>query len=85
MSNGSKGWKDPSKGSEKKREDMPATCFLDTKNRRYPYKKKSGGKWVPSRSGLMAAKSRAAGQHEQSLVAKADRLLKKYFNYTPEK
>lgn len=85
MPKGSKGWKDPSKGSEKKREEMPASAFLDTKNRRYPFKKKQNGKWVPSRSGLMAAKSRAAGQHEAALVAKADRLLKRYFNYTPEK
>lgn len=81
MANGAKGWKDPSKGSEKKRETMPASAFLDSKNRRYPVKKKSGGQWKYSRAGLMAALSRAAGQHESSIVAKARRILKREFNY----
>ena len=74
-------WNDPSKGSEKKRQEMPASCFLDTKNRKYPFKVKRNGQWVPSRRGLIAAKSRAAQQHKSELVAKADRLLKRHFNY----
>lgn len=85
MSSGSKGWKDPSKGSEKKREEMPASVFLDSKNRRYPVKKKSGGEWKYSRSGLMAALSRAAAQHETSIVTKAKRILKREFGYTSDK
>lgn len=85
MPNGSKGWKDPSKGSKQKREEMPASVFLDSKNRRYPVKKKSGGEWKYSRSGLMAALSRAAAQHESAIVAKAKRILKREFGYTSEK
>lgn len=85
MSQGAKGWKDPSKGSEKKREGMPASAFLDSKGRRYPVKRKSGGTWKYSRAGLMAALSRAAGQHEASIVAKAKRILKREFNYTADK
>lgn len=85
MPSGSKGWKDPSKGSDKKREEMPASVFLDSKNRRYPVKKKSGGEWKYSRSGLMAALSRATAQHETSIVAKAKRILKREFGYTSDK
>lgn len=81
MASGNKGWRDPSKGSSKKREEMPASVFLDSKNRRYPVKKKSGGQWKYSRSGLMAALSRAAGQHETTIVNKARRILKREFNY----
>ena len=65
--------------SDKERKNMPASAFLDSKNKKYPYKTKRNGEWKPSRSGLIAAKSRAAQQHKPSLVAKADRLLSRYF------
>lgn len=65
--------------SDKERSGMPASAFLDTKNKKYPYKVKRNGKWQPSRAGLIAAKSRAAQQHKANLVAKADRLLNRYF------
>lgn len=69
-------WKGP---SDSTRNNMPATAFLDTKNKKYPYKTKRDGSWKPSRSGLIAAKSRAAQQHKPSLVSKANRLLNRYF------
>lgn len=81
MATGAKGWKDPSKGSTKKRETMPANVFLDSKNKKYPVKKKSRGQWKYSRSGLMAALSRAAAQHQTSIVATARRILKREFGY----
>lgn len=70
------GWTGP---TDKQRENMPATAFLDTKNKKYPFKVKRNGKWVPSRAGLIAAKSRAGQQHKKALEDKADRLLKRYF------
>ena len=65
--------------SGKQRSNMPASCFLDTKNKKYPFKVKRGGEWVPSKSGLQAAKSRAAQMHHPELVKKADNLLARHF------
>lgn len=58
---------------------MPASCFLNQKEKKYPYKVKKNGKWVPSKQGLMAAKRRAAQQGDMSIESKADRLLNRYF------
>lgn len=71
-------WNPPSQGS-KKRESMPASCFLKPSEKKYPYKTKRDGEWKPSRAGLIAAKQRAAQQGDTAVVAKADRLLHKYF------
>ena len=68
--------------SDSARKSMPASAFLDTKNKKYPFKVKRDGKWVPSRSGLIAAKSRAAQQHKPALVKKADNLLARHFGKT---
>lgn len=71
-------WNPPAQGSNA-RDKMPASAFLDSKNKKYPYKVKKGGKWVPSKVGLNAAKSRAAQQHKTSLVKKADNIMKRNF------
>lgn len=65
--------------SDKQRKSMPASCFLDSKNKKYPYKVKRNGEWIPSKSGLQAAKSRAAMLHHPELVKKADNLLARHF------
>ena len=71
-------WNPPAQGT-KKRDAMPASCFLDSKNKKYPYKVKKNGKWVASKQGLQAAKSRAAQQHRQDLVKKADNIMSRNF------
>lgn len=71
-------WNPPAQGS-KKREAMPSTAFLEPSCKKYPYKVKRGGKYVPSKQGLQAAKRRAAQQGRKDLVAKVDRLLNRYF------
>ena len=71
-------WNPPAQGSAA-RDKMPASAFLDSKNRKYPYKVKRDGKWVPSKAGLQAAKSRAAQQHKTALVKKADNILSRNF------
>ena len=71
-------WYPPAQGT-KKRDAMPASCFLDSKNKKYPYKVKKNGKWVASKQGLQAAKSRAAQQHRQDLVKKADNIMSRNF------
>lgn len=71
-------WNPPGQGT-KKREAMPASAFLDSKNKKYPYKVKRNGKWVPSKAGLQAAKSRAAQQHKTVLVKKADNIMARNF------
>ena len=74
-------WNPPSQGS-KKREAMPSSAFLLPGEHKYPWKVKKGGQWVPSRSGLMAAYSRARQQGASAVAAKAARLLKSHFNYS---
>lgn len=71
-------WNPPAQGT-KKRNAMPSTAFLEPKSKKYPYKVKKKGKYVPSKQGLQAAKRRAAQQGRKDLVAKADRLLNRYF------
>ena len=71
-------WNPPAQRT-RKREAMPSSCFLDQKNKKYPYKTKRNGEWKPSRQGLIAAKKRAAQQHDTTIENKADRLLDKYF------
>lgn len=72
-------WNPPAQGT-KARDKMPASAFLDSKNKKYPYKTKgSDGKYHVSKSGLKAAKSRAAQQHKPGLVAKADRIYSRNF------
>ena len=67
-------WNPPAQGT-KARNNMPASAFLDPAHKKYPYKVKRNGKWVPSRAGVIAAKKRAAQQGKTALVAKADRIL----------
>jgi hypothetical protein len=71
-------WNPPSQGT-KKREAMPSHCFLSPKDKKYPYKKKVNGKWVVSRSGLLAAMRRAAQHGHTAIYNKAKRLYQKYF------
>lgn len=71
-------WSPPGQGT-KKRDSMPASCFLDSKDKKYPYKTKKNGKWEPSKAGLRAAISRSAMQHDTNINHKAERLYKKYF------
>ena len=71
-------WNPPGQGT-KKREAMPASAFLDSKNKKYPYKVKRDGEWEPSKAGLRAAKSRAAQQHKTALVKKADNIMARNF------
>ena len=73
-------WNPPGQGT-KKREAMPASCFLLPGQKKYPFKVKRAGKWVPSRSGLMAALKRAAQQKNTAVEAKARALLKRHFGY----
>jgi hypothetical protein len=77
-------WNPPEQGT-KKRDAMPASAFLDSKNKKYPYKVNKNGKWVPSKAGLNAAKSRAAQQHRQDLVKKADNIMARNFPATKKK
>ena len=69
------GWKAPGQGT-RAREAMPRTAFFRPASRKYPYKVKRGGRWVPSRAGVAAAIVRA-GQHGASdVVTKARRVQK---------
>jgi hypothetical protein len=74
-------WNPPSQGTNK-REAMPSSCFLVPGEKKYPWKVKRNGQWVPSKQGLMAALHRAAQQGDASVEAKARRLLKTHFGYT---
>ena len=66
--------------SDKQRKSMPASAFLDSKNKRYPVKTKDkSGEWKYSKAGLTAAKKRAILQKEPSIANKADRLLARNF------
>ena len=71
--------------STKKRETMPSSCFLIPSQRKYPWKVKRGGKWVPSQSQLRAAISCANRAGATGISAKAQRLLHKYFGGGKEK
>lgn len=70
-------WNPPAQGT-KARDKMAGTSFLDSKNKRYPWKK--NGK--PSKEGLLAAYKRARQQGDTAIAAKAARLLKSHFGYT---
>ena len=65
--------------NKKKREEMPSSCFLKPGERKYPWKVKRNGKWVPSKSQLRAAISCANVAHDTTISQKAQRLYKKYF------
>lgn len=77
-------WNPPAQGTNK-REAMPSSCFLVPREKKYPWKVKKNGQWVPSRQGLMAAMKRAAQQGDSAVEAKAKRLLKTHFGYTSSK
>lgn len=77
-------WNPPGQDT-KARDKMPASAFLDSKNKKYPYKVKKDGKWVPSKAGLNAAKSRAAQQHKTALVKKADNIMARNFGKKSKK
>ncbi|WP_126992248.1 hypothetical protein [Thermosipho globiformans] len=67
----------PPVGSSK-REDMPAHVFLDSKNKRYPYKKYVDGKWKVSCAGLLAAYRRAMMNKDAEIASKAKSLAIQY-------
>ena len=67
------------------REKMPSSCFLIPSQRKYPWKVKRGGKWVPSQSQLRSAISCANSTGNKAISAKAQRLLHKYFGGGKEK
>ena len=71
-------WNPPAQGT-KKREAMPASAFLNSKEKKYPYKVKREGKWVVSKSGLRAAISRAAQQGDTSIENRARRMYQRLF------
>jgi hypothetical protein len=71
-------WNPPEEGS-KDREEMPSSCFLDEQHKKYPYKKKKDGKWVPDEEGLLAAERRANQFGKSEIANKARKLLDKYF------
>jgi hypothetical protein len=71
-------WNPPSQGT-KKRNEMPSHCFLNPKEKKYPYKKKVNGEWVISRSGLRACITRAAQHGHKSIETKARRLYQRHF------
>lgn len=58
---------------------LEAGVFSRGSDKKYPYKVKKNGKWVASKQGLQAAKSRAAQQHRQDLVKKADNIMSRNF------
>ena len=66
-------WNPPPAGSSN-RDNMPASAFLDSRHKKYPYKIKRNGKWQISKSGLRAAITRAAQQHDSSIEKKARRI-----------
>ena len=61
--------------TEKQRKKQPANYFLDTKNRKYPYRNPDGS--INCRL-LRAAITRAAQYHHPTIEAKARRLYNKY-------
>lgn len=65
--------------SKLKREKMPSSCFLKPEQRKYPWKVKRDGKWVPSKSQLRAAISCANRAEDKSISRKAQSLYKRYF------
>ena len=71
-------WAPPAQGTTA-RNNMPSSCFLDQKNKKYPYKTKKDGKWVASKSGLQAAARRAGQQGATGIKAKAEKMLKSKF------
>ncbi len=86
MSKSMAGWHSvaPSRGLERRQLASACgrkTCFLRPKNLGYPVCAavgKSGGRpCQPQRRGVVSAKTRAAQQHNQKIVRKADGLLKK--------
>jgi len=79
-------WNPPS--SQTERAKMPDSAFLlitgsgDNKLRRYIVKMerpRGSGKYVYSRKGLMAARTRAAQHREIAVFNKTSRLLSRYF------
>jgi hypothetical protein len=73
-----KSWNPPAEGT-KEREQMPNSCFLDEKNKKYPYKELDEGKWTPSKEGLLSALHRAEQFNKNDIANKAKELLEKYF------
>lgn len=69
-------WNPPQAGSSE-REEMPAHAFLDSENKRYPYKKYVDGEWKISCAGLLAAYRRATMQGDQNIAQKAKEIAKK--------
>lgn len=70
-------WAPPRIGS-KARKKMPLSAFLMPSKRKYPYKRKVGGKWVVSKIGLQAALRRARQHGAVTVARKAKRKLKKF-------
>lgn len=52
---------------------IPAHCFLDSKNRRYPFCKRRKGRWVPVCEGTLAARRRAITQRDHEMEVRAIR------------
>ena len=77
-------WNPPAEGT-KERNEMPKDCFLDEKNRKYPYKEMVNDKWVQSEEGLHAALQRAEQFDKTNIADKAKKLLNKYFPKTEAK
>lgn len=69
-------WNPPkSKGARSK---MPKSQFLLPSQRKFPYKKQAGGKWVVSCKGLRQAITRQAQHGYSGVYQKAKMLYSKY-------
>ena len=71
-------WNPPKIGT-KSRDNMPSHAFMMPASKKYPYKVKRNGKWVPSKTGLRAVISRANSNQHTSVSKKAQSLYKKLF------
>ena len=70
----------PWKVSDSQREKMPASAFMDSKGRRYPYKRKINGKWQATVQGLRAVISRANSQGDTAIANRASAMLERLKN-----
>jgi len=63
--------------TEKRREEVPSSYFLDQENRKYPWKTPDG---KANEKLLRAAYRRASQYHQPGIAALAKRKLAQYFN-----
>jgi len=80
-----KTYREPAHWTAQNRDKMPDGFFLlitgsgESKVRKFPAGMYRDGKWVWSKKGLLAARSRAAQYHYPQVFNKTTRLLNRYF------